>query len=61
MGALSISEKALLLYMQDLVLALDVGRRGWPDLEVDEELGAGPRPTSPNDKVSISRAPLLRF
>jgi hypothetical protein len=48
-------------WQADLVLSLDVGRRGWPDLEVDEELGAGPRPTSPNDKVCISGAPLLRF
>jgi hypothetical protein len=35
-------------------------RRGGPDLEVDDELGDGPRPTSHSDKVSTC-APLLRF
>jgi hypothetical protein len=29
--------------------------------EIDDELGARPRPTIPNDKVSTSGAPLLRF
>jgi hypothetical protein len=36
-------------------------RRGGPHLEIDDELGAAPRPTSPNEKVSTYGAPLLRF
>jgi hypothetical protein len=37
------------------------GLRGGSYPEIDDELGARPRPTIPNDKVSTSGAPLLRF
>jgi hypothetical protein len=37
------------------------GRQGAPYLEIDDELGARPRPTSPSDKVSTFCAPQLRF